>query len=230
MIYLYQLYFGLTIDAYESALNSFIVSLIVLVVTVIIINLLFSHHHERINKDKKRNDYVEVLKDAHNSLVFNLKTYIITFVTKEMAKTSIENNKQKHIIELNDLKDQLDKYITNDFLKKKFKITQVGELHLFEFEEYHLNHTEWLMDNNQKLLANVHKYLMLYSNLMPNDILKLLTEIELIITRESAFMVPNEKSFQYEMNKSYIDDQSIKEIEKQLIQMINKIIEFEKSV
>lgn len=228
LVYFYQRYFGLTIDAYESALNSFIVSLIVLVVTVIVINLLFSHHHERINKEKEQNDYIEVLKEAHNSLVFQLKTYIITFVTKEMAKTSVENNEQKHIIELTDLKDQLDKYITSDFLTKKFKVTQAGEFNLFDFKDIELKHTEWVLDNNNKILANIHKYLMLYSKLMPNNILKILVEIELIITRKSAFIVPDIESFQYQVNKSVLDDRSIKEIKNQLVQMINKIIEFEK--
>lgn len=233
LVYLYQRYFGLTIDAYESALNSFIVSLVVLAVTVIVINLLFSHHHERINKEKEKNDYIEVLEEAHNGLVFQLKTYIITFVTKEMAKTSSENSKndeQKHIIELTDLKDQLDKYITSDFLRKSIKITQAGEFNLFDFKDVELNHTEWLLDNNNKILANIHKYLMLYSKLMPNNLLKLLVEIELIITRESVFMVPNIESFQYQLNKSVLDDRSIKEIKKQLVQMIDKIIEFERGV
>ncbi|HLR65585.1 MAG TPA: hypothetical protein VK105_00415 [Virgibacillus sp.] len=113
LVYFYQRYFGLTIDAYESALNSFIVSLIVLVVTVIVINL-------------------------------------------------------------------------------------------FDFKDIELKHTEWLLDNNNKILANIHKYLMLYSKLMPNNILKLLVEIELIITRESAFIVPDIESFQYQMNKSVL--------------------------
>lgn len=230
LVYFYQRYFGLTIDAYESALNSFIVSLVVLVVTVIVINLLFSQHHERINNEKEQNDYIEVLREAHNGLVFQLKTYIITFVTKEMAKYSLENNEQKHIIELTDLKDQLDKYITSDFLTKTIKITQEGDFNLFDFKDIELKHTEWLLDNNHKILANIHKYLMLYSKLMPNNILKLLVEIELIITRESAFIVPNIESFQFQMNKNFLDDRSIKEIKNQLIQMINKIIEFERSV
>src|SRR5699024_1385678 len=108
-----QRYFGLTIDAYESALNSFIVSLIVLVVTVIVINL-------------------------------------------------------------------------------------------FDFKDIELKHTEWLLDNNNKILANIHKYLMLYSKLMPNNILKLLVEIELIMKRESKFIVPDIESFKYKKNRSFL--------------------------
>ena len=231
LICFYQKYFGLTVDAYESALNSFIVSLVVLVVTVIVINLLFSHHHEKTNEEKEQNDYIEVLKESHNSLVFQLKTYIITFVTKEMAMSSPdENNELKHNIELTDLKDRLDQYITSDFVTKGIKVTKAGEINLFDFNDIQVKHTEWVLDNNNKILANIHKYLMLYSKLMPNNILKLLVEIELIITRKSAFMVPNIKSFQDEMNKSIIDDQSLKEIKNQLVQMINKIIEFEASV
>lgn len=230
LVYFYQQYFGLTIDAFESALNSFIINLIILVITVIVINLLFSHHHEKINKEIKQSDYIEILKEAHNSLVFRLKTYLITYVTKEMAKTSIENNEQKHIIELTDLKAQLDIYISKDFLTKGITITQAGEFDLFDFKEIELKHTDWLLDNNNKILASIHKYLMLYSNLMPNETLKLLVEIELIITRESAFMVPNIESFQNQLNSSILDSQSIKVISNQLVHMINKVIEFEKCV
>jgi len=231
LVYFYQKYFGLTIDAYETALNSFIVSLVVLVVTVIVINLLFSHHHAKTNDKKEQNDYIEVLKESHNSLVFKLKTYIITFVTKEMAMSSSDgNNELKHNIELTDLKDQLDQYITSDFVTKGIKVTKAGEVNLFDFNDIQLKHTEWVMDNNNEILASIHKYLMLYSKLMPNNILKLLVEIELIITQKSVFMIPDIKSFQNEMNKSILDDQSLKVIKIQLAQMINKIIEFETSV
>lgn len=231
LIYFYQKYFGLTIDAYETALNSFIVSLAILVVTVIVINLLFSHHHTKINEKKELNDYIEVLKEPHDSLVFQLKTYIITFVTKEMAMSSPDgNNELKHNIELTDLKDQLDQYITSDFFTKGIIVTKAGEVNLFDFSDIHLNHAEWVMDNSNKILANIHKYLMLYSKLMPNNILKLLVEIELIITRKSVFMIPDIKSFQNEMNKSILDDQSLNEIKKQIAQMINNIIQFETSL
>lgn len=206
-------------------------SLVVLVVTVVLINLLFSHHHEKINKEKEKQDYVEVLKESHDSLVHKLKTYIITFVTKEMAVTSPDENRElKHNIELTDLKGQLDQYITNDFFTKGIEITEPGKTNLFDFNVYHLKHTEWLLDNNNKILASIHKYLMLYSKLMPNEILKLLVEIELVITEKSIFLVPDMTSFQNQINTSTVDDENLKEVRKQLVQMINKIIEFEKSV
>lgn len=227
LVYLYQIYFGLNKEAYESALNSFIVSLVILVVTVIVINLLFSHHHERINKEKEKKEYVQVLKKAHDDLVFQLKTYIITFVSKEMAKTSLKDNKQIHVIELNDLKSQLDQYITRDFLKKSIEVTQPGTLNLFDFQTDNVKHTEWLLDNNNKMLARIHKYLMLYSGLMPKNIIKLIVEIELIITRESAFMVPDIKSFQDQMNHSLLNEESIIVIRDNLSKMIDKIIELE---
>lgn len=230
LICVYYLYFGLTFEAYEAALNSFIVNLLVLVITVIVINLLFSHHHNRINKIKERNDYNEVLKNAHSGLVFSLKTYIITFITKEMAVTTSVNNEQKHVIDLAELKEQLDGYITSDFLKQGIKVTQAGEFNLFEFRETYFTHTEWVLDNNKKILAYIHKYLMLYSKLMPNDLLKLLVEIELIITRESAFIIPDITSFQHQINNNTLGSESIKEIKKQLIRMINKIVEFENKI
>ena len=231
LIYFYYTYFGLTIDAYESALNSLIVSLVVLVVTVVLINLLFNHHHEKNNEEKEKKDYVDVLKTSHNDLVHQLKTYIITFVTKEMAVTSPdENNELKHNIELTELKGKLDQYITSGFMTKGIEVTGVGTINPYDFNVIHLKHTEWVLDNNNKILGNIHKYLMLYSKLMPNKILKLLVEIELIITQKGIFMVPNIASFQNQMNTSTINDDSLKVVKNQFILMIDKIIEFEKSI
>lgn len=228
LVYLYQAYFGLSEGAFESALNSFIVSLVILVVTVIVINFLFSHHHERINKEKERNEYIKVLNEAHEGLVFQLKTYIITFITKEMAKTSADkNDKLIHVIELSDLKSQLDHYITSDFVKKEIEVTQPGKFDLFDFQTINLKHTEWLMQNNNIMLSKIHKYLMLYSGLMPRNIIKLLVEIELIITRESIFLVPDFKSFQDHMNNSLLDDESIEKVKDNLLKIIDKIIELE---
>lgn len=229
--YVYYLNFEVTRNTFESALNSFIVNLVVLVFTVIVINILFSYQHERINKEKEHNDYIEVLKESHNSLVFSFKTYIITLVTKEMAKSEPdENDELQFVLDLTDLKDELDKYVTSDFFTKSIKVTKAGEFNLFKFEYIELKHTEWLLDNNNKILGRIHKHLMLYSKLMPNKVLKLLVELELIITRGSPFMVPDPKSFQNELNNNFLDDKSIKIVKNEFVKIIDKIIEFEKSV
>lgn len=231
LILLYKKYFRLTSDAYESALNSFIVSLVVLVVTVIVINLLFSHHHDKLNKAKEKKDYLQVLKGSHDSLVSQFKIYIITFVTKEMAVTSSdENGNTKFNIELTDPRNQLDTYVSKDFFTKNIFITTPGVEDLFAFDTLNQSHTDWLSINNNKILGNIHKYLMLYSKLMPNEILKLLIEIELAITQKEVFMVPNIQSFQNELNTRMLADNALEVFKKQLTEMINKIIEFEKSV
>ncbi|MDJ0332644.1 hypothetical protein [Planococcus sp. S3-L1] len=182
-------------------------------------------------KQKKKKDYLQVLKSSHDSLVSQFKIYIITFVTKEMAVTSYdENDNIKFNIELTDLRNQLDTYVSKDFFTKNILITTPGVEELFTFDTLNQSHTDWLSINNKVILGNIHKYLMLYSKLMPNEILKLLIEIELAITQKEVFMVPNMESLQNELNTRMLADNALEVVKKQLAEIINKIIEFEKSV
>lgn len=230
LILIYHHIFGITFLAYENALNSLIINLIILVITVLVINLLFSHHHMKINKEKEMKNYIELLSSSHKNLVFQLKTYIITFITREMAITKSENDENYHIIDLTNLLSNLDSYVTSDFIKTRIKITKAGNDNLFDFEESYLTNSQWLIENNYLILSNIHKYLMLYSSLMPNDILRNLVEIELLITKESAFMVPNIKKFQEQLDNSTINAKSVDEIKSQFRKIIKKILEFENKI
>lgn len=52
----------------------------ILLITVLVINYLFSIQHERINKQKEKDDYKEILKESHNGLVFMLEIWFSFYV------------------------------------------------------------------------------------------------------------------------------------------------------
>lgn len=156
-----------------------------------------------------------------------LEIFIITFLTKNMA---VADSDMKHIIKLTDLENELDEYVTSDFFRKKIGKPKLSELNPFEFEEIEVNSMDWLVENKQVLLGRIHTYLMLYSELMPNNVLRSLVEIELLITREPVFEIFNQDLIRDRMSQNIIDDSSIQNIKKQLSKFINKVLEFERII
>lgn len=225
-----HIYFGIETETFENVILGLISNLLVLIITVFVLDRLFKNHHDRINKEKELNDYKDILSDAHNELVFQIENFIIVFLTKSEAKYKIgKNGTEYHLLELEELKNNIDEYIDKDFLKQKVKLMQQVNSN-FDVKEVELSHTDYLIHSKDSILSSINQYILLYSRLMPKNILEKLVEIELMIKKDSIFLVPREMGVFLDLDNQELNEQSIEYFKKRLTLLMDSIIYFKNSI
>lgn len=222
--------FGIDNNTIENFIISMMTNLIVLIATVFILDRVFSNYHEKINEKKELKLYLDVLGGHHRDLVYDLERFIITFITKEPAEYRIENNIEKHIVELDELKANINETVKKGFFTKKYIVTEVDRNTLVDYRDIHITHTEFMLENKQKISAKISNHIILYSKIIPTESLKDFISIKKYLNTSAVFIIPQQSGLNISMENMTHEEDALKRYRSDVIQFIDMIQKLKKNI
>lgn len=142
---------------------NFIVSVITILTTVFLIDGLIQRH----DSQRKLLDYLSTLKLSHEVFVTKLKEQYIHIITKEPISK-----------DLNELVNELDRYIDKDFLRRKIKVLFINTESIFVNEEREMDYFSFLTMFKKNIEHEITIYLNRYASVIPAEVMNNILTID----------------------------------------------------
>lgn len=203
-------FFGFEKYFFEGMLLNLISEVIVLIATVFILERLIKKHHIRMTKQEESKKYLTNLSSKHDSLAAKLEQAYIHYVTKDPAEFYPDDERRKRSKRLVEVVDDLDSFITDDFLRREYNVIIVNPYYPTQAQNVSMEYERFFITQfRNKILEYTEAFTRRYMVLIPEEILASIFLIEDTLN-DAIFAVPSDHGLKIDISTVSLDKERMK--------------------
>jgi|GEM_PF-4183697 len=195
----YVLLYDIDLETLDALMINLISSFLLLFLTLFVLDRIVNSHLEKVQRDKIKRDYINLLKIPHETLLVKLEQQFIVLVTSNSESMDVKK-----------ILADMDRYVDESFLKRQYTIRSVNSEDIFNFKETHLTYQQFNSKIFKKtIFEGIGEYIHRYAAVLPVDVIHSLIKFEAIV-KSNIFVVPEDHGVTIDISNAKMNPEDFK--------------------